>query len=269
MILRKYAERSNITLWMYLKIRCYIYFLLFYPITKVREILRKNNHDKSFDYIKKIHNRHYGKRCFIIGTGPSLRTEDINKLKTEYTFGVNAVCLLFAELKWKTTYFVISDDKAYKRLNSELPKEDTKNIFISSRKRETINADYTLIPKNVRNSFLTTNKYKKFSNDIHANCFDATTVVFNTMQIAVYMGFKEICLLGVDCTYDNTNKQYSVDHGIRNPYYKSAGRQMIEDFKVAKRFTDQFGIKVYNATRGGMLEVFERVDLDEYLNDKR
>ncbi len=37
-----------------------------------------------------------------------------------------------------------------------------------------------------------------------------------------------------------------------------------------KKYADKNGVKIFNATRGGMLEVFERVDLDDmFANIKR
>jgi hypothetical protein len=43
---------------------------------------------------------------------------------------------------------------------------------------------------------------------------------------------------------------------------------MIEAYREAKKYADLHNIKIYNATRGGMLEVFERVDLDKVLLNK-
>lgn len=33
----------------------------------------------------------------------------------------------------------------------------------------------------------------------------------------------------------------------------------------AKQYADTHGVRIFNATRGGKLDVFERVDLDEIL----
>ena len=43
---------------------------------------------------------------------------------------------------------------------------------------------------------------------------------------------------------------------------------MIFAFKIAKKYADKNGIKIYNATRGGMLEVFDRVDLNVVVKNK-
>lgn len=34
------------------------------------------------------------------------------------------------------------------------------------------------------------------------------------------------------------------------------------NYQAARRYAETHGIKIYNATRGGELEVFERVDFD-------
>ena len=38
-------------------------------------------------------------------------------------------------------------------------------------------------------------------------------------------------------------------------------------FREAKRFCEKNGISIYNATRGGKLEVFNRISLDEVIGD--
>jgi hypothetical protein len=40
---------------------------------------------------------HRGKRCFIIGNGPSLNQLDLTLLKNEYTFGMNRIYMAFPD----------------------------------------------------------------------------------------------------------------------------------------------------------------------------
>ena len=98
-----------------------------------------------------------------------------------------------------------------------------------------------------------------FSDDLFLEVCDGNTVTYICLELAVYMGFKEIYLLGVDCDYSG-KKQHVIDTGdvvLNNPESR-----MIEAYKKAKEYADSHGIKIYNATRGGKLEVFERVDFD-------
>jgi len=82
------------------------------------------------------------------------------------------------------------------------------------------------------------------------------------------MGFEKIYLIGVDCNYDKEVDQlHNRDLGYGADYVynwtKQTGITMIEGFKIAKEYADKYGIDIYNATRGGMLEVFPRVQLEE------
>jgi hypothetical protein len=114
-----------------------------------------------------------------------------------------------------------------------------------------------------------------FSEDASNALGEGYTVTYNAIQIAVYMGFKEIYLLGVDHSYavnlkaDNTvekkeTKSYSdilsdgidkVDNLPRIDYSTLA-------YTAAEKYAREHDIKIYNATRGGALEIFPRVDFD-------
>jgi hypothetical protein len=104
------------------------------------------------------------------------------------------------------------------------------------------------------------------------------TVAYACMQLAVYMGFKEIVLLGIDNTHALAVKSNGVvidrgrsytDHFTED--YKSADVFLPRiDFinaayKSARNYAEQHGISILNATRGGELEVFERAELGSLL----
>ena len=59
------------------------------------------------------------------------------------------------------------------------------------------------------------------------------------------------------------------EYGHVDPSFSSAGDMMISAYKVAKEYADRNNVKIMNATRGGMLEVFERVDLDALLSESK
>ena len=91
------------------------------------------------------------------------------------------------------------------------------------------------------------------------------------IQIAAYIGFTEIYLIGADFSYngDAAQKGNHVYDSKFKDKRKTAGMTYIDcsinSMKVAKRYADSNGIKIYNATRGGKLEVFERKSFDEVL----
>lgn len=239
-------------------IRQFLYLLFIYPIEWI--ICKKSVlSNKKYGYLKKYRDIYKGKRCFVIGTGPSLKRTNLQALDGEITIGVNSLCMWFDD-SLMTTHFFISDSKALEKLENVMPKD----AFISSCLKTKNRQDVEYFPVSRFNSFCYF--YKKCSSDISVCSYDFNSVVMHAIQFAFYCGVDEIYLLGVDCNY-TTEKLYAVDHGIRDSekYRAQTGRLMIEDFKVIKKYADSIGVKIYNATAGGMLEVFERVNLDDVI----
>ena len=90
------------------------------------------------------------------------------------------------------------------------------------------------------------------------------------------MGIKEIYLIGVDHHFhvsmndkgeivvDPTAKDYfseAYNQDKENLYIPNTDRSTLT-FVAARKYADAHGIKIYNATRGGKLEVFERVGFE-------
>ena len=115
-----------------------------------------------------------------------------------------------------------------------------------------------------------------FSTQIDHQLDSRGTVTFTCINIAAYMGFKEIYLIGVDHNYkvtineigetvvDNDAKDYfcdDYDDDIKDVVVHDMG-QNTHAYRDAKAACEELGIHIYNATRGGKLEVFERVDFD-------
>jgi len=61
---------------------------------------------ESIQNLRRFKDIHTGERCFIIGNGPSLKKTDLSFLKDEYTFGLNRIYLMFAELGFSTSYYL-------------------------------------------------------------------------------------------------------------------------------------------------------------------
>ena len=106
--------------------------------------------------------------------------------------------------------------------------------------------------------------HAKFSGDAYDIVYDGYSIAYSCIELAVYMGFSEIYLLGTDCTYLG-EKEHFVDSGVEDRSRKFATPKLIVGYEAAKEYADTHNIKIYNATRGGVLEVFERVNLDEVL----
>jgi hypothetical protein len=211
-------------------------------------------------------------RCFIIGTGPSLTFEDLEKLKNEKTFAVNSIVSVYDKISYKPTFYGIQDGYVFNKLKEKIYECKFPNVFWG---REYINQKYVqkswieypfTCAFTSRSPLRKKNKFpSKFSDDCSVVVYDGYSVVYSMLQIAIFLGFKEIYLLGCDCNYKKDIKNFT-DHGLRN--IDGIAHGMISAYREARKYADRHNnLKIYNATRGGMLEVFERVDLDNILVD--
>jgi len=270
-VLKNLINKNDKLYWIIIKFYFFFRHIIVSISAKFRSIGLLQN--SKYADIKKFKGIHDGERCFIIATGPSLTIEDLNKLKDEYTFSMNSIILVFDETDWRPTYYGIQDHLVYDKLKDCIFRSKLKNIFIGSylNKRCEVPEDSIVFPLDLLDHVtMNPKRYNtKFSSDCYAKVYDGYTITYSLMQIAVYMGFKEIYLLGVDCNYTQ-NKNYFKDHGVQAPdsLKDNATERMSFAYQVAKNYCDKHGVKIYNATRGGMLEVYSRVDLDKVLGRK-
>lgn len=226
--------------------------------------MRRCGISNKYANIKKYKDIHKEERCFIIATGPSLTIEDLEKLNNEYTFAMNSIAKICDKTAWRPTYFAIQDEYVYRNLESDIRKCGFKNIFVGSNlvKFFDIPKEFMIFPVNILNHKFPNAKYfTKFSDDCSVTVYDGYTITYSIIQMAVYMGFSEIYLLGADCSYRG-KRHHFIEHGVVDKTIDTARDRMIFSYKVAKEYADTHDVKIYNATRGGELEVFTRVNLD-------
>ncbi|MBQ8547117.1 MAG: DUF115 domain-containing protein, partial [Lachnospiraceae bacterium] len=224
-------------------------------------------HNPLLEQFKEVHK---GKRCFIVATGPSLRMEDLDTLhdNNEICIGVNGVLKAFDKTLWRPDYYVVGDDAAYRMWKDEILSADIKAKFI---------ADYARAGKEAQREDIfrwhlilrgEAGEKPWFSEDFSEGGYVGYTVTYDgALQLAAYMGFSEIYLLGVDCTRadgvetKHFDDAYYTGEAKKNTYRLNVDANRLA-YQAAKEYADSHGFRIYNATRGGELEIFERVDFD-------
>ena len=256
---------------------------IFYPFLYIEykkmdkgATLRKNGtHYKDYEWIKSYKDLYKGERCFIVATGPSLTISDLEKIKNEYCFSMNSGALCFDETSWRPNFYFCQDEYVYGNIKEKIEKlsqQDLPNVWVSDniKRKYIIPNCFKVFPLHYldhkMNHKIGYGKFK-FSNDCYSCIYDAYTVTFSAMQMACYMGFKEIYLLGCDCNY-NVPKAHFIEYGHKDPKASIMGDKMIVAHKEFKKFADSAGVKVINCTRGGMLEVYPRKKLEDVINNK-
>ena len=213
-------------------------------------------------------NAHEGDRCFIVATGPSLTLSDVEKLRNEWTFSMNSCVKFFDKTTWRPNFYMVMDPEVYTALYDKINSAELPIVFYNA--FSILSFEREGIPIKINSWFMTyiKTKYSRkhpkqigFSADAAKCLYDAHTTVYIAMQLAVYMGFKEIYLIGNDCDYTSGSQHSKLaSYELLSP--TDAGDKIMDDYKAAKERIESYGVKIYNATRGGKLEVFERVDLE-------
>ena len=227
----------------------------------------------------KYKNIHLDKRAFIIGNGPSLNVKDINTLKDEITFAANKIYLMFNETQWRPTYYFVEDDLVFKQ-NYETIKniDDTVKFFPTflNKYHKTINNAiyYRLNFKPHAKNFpqISTNPFSGF--------YWGSTVIYSMIQMAIYMGIKEIYLIGIDFSFDipknfsinSANRKDLISEGELNHFHKDYRKVdekwnlpnleiQLKAFEKAKNYCKKHNIKIYNASKISKLEIFDKISI--------
>jgi hypothetical protein len=219
--------------------------------------------------LKGLQDQYRGKRCFILGNGPSLRQTDLSKLRSEYTFGLNRIYLLFPEMGFPTTWLISVNRLVLEQCAAEILALPTTKFFPWSFRKE--------LPRQLPEDthfFLTASGRRPFTTDPRVPLWQGATVTYLAMQLAYIMGFEKVILIGVDHSFTTTGPanaevtSQGEDPNHFSPEYFGKGfRWQLPDleaseyaYKVAREAFISDGREIVDATIGGKLTVFPKVD---------
>lgn len=214
--------------------------------------------------LQKFKDIYKNKKCFIVATGPSLRIQDLHILKRNkiFCFGVNSILKVGRE--WRSDVYVATDSHFINNNIEDIQNYKCKYKFIGDSCQkywETKGEDSYKIHVTSAGSGIA-GFSEEICQKIYCGYGGSGTVTYACIQLAVYMGFSEIYLLGVDCNYIAGSKNNHFIEDMVEDKMNHKEDSMIKAYEYAKKYAEAHEIKIYNATRGGKLEVFERVDFD-------
>ncbi len=258
--------------------------LITHPLRKVRNWFRAQGIPTKYNDIKilSLKDRHKGERCVLVGMGPSLRMEDLERLKNCVTFGCNQVFKAFAETTWRPTYYTVSDCVVAETYKEEI--FNVPSIIICPKyTKEQLGTEHGVlwlhtipVHKGEDPSIVAFSK-----NLVEGIAPGGATVIYDQLQIAYYMGFAEVILVGIDFNYENyvlldehgnegqlAESKNEGNHFIKN-YYKPGEKMNVPKvelqrnaFQQASLVYAESGRKLINASRKTKLDVIERGDFD-------
>ncbi|MHC4239580.1 MAG: hypothetical protein ACYSUC_07475 [Planctomycetota bacterium] len=224
---------------------------------------------------------HKGKRAFLVGNGPSLASAPFDLLANEHTFGMNRIAMLFKDTDWRPTYFVgvssLMVDTSLSHYHEDylegigtawiafvwsglarrsMFNRRTNVVFVDCSELEDIEAQDASVDF--------------WSDDITERVSKFGTSMFAALQIAAWMGFDPLYLVGVDGFYqdykgaDDPNhftREYRGKHGSTD--FTKVNKAHRKAFEIAK---EAARVKIYDATQAPGHGIFPKRDLLKVLD---
>ena len=220
--------------------------------------------------VKDLKDIHKGETAWLIGNGPSVRHEDLNRLSGALTFGFNRLHLAYSDVAFRPSYTVCADRQMIDDFGDEIVSRAETPVFLASAERPNIPGSFTWLRQVCCFPSV-------FSFDPAQYVSAGGSSVFVAMQLAYYMGVRKFYLYGADFRFIFRRQNHATDrersatgdgnHFIKNYRDGKAWsppelRSIANAFVAADIVARLDGGFVINATRGGNLELFERADFE-------
>lgn len=215
---------------------------------------------------------HKGKDCFIIGNGPSLKNMDLSPLANYHTFGLNKIYLMRdLGIDLNLSYLV-----SVNKFVIEQSAEEFENMSCPTFLAHTAAAGVIKDKPHIHR--LHTLNTWSFYEDIAQPICEGFTVTYVAMQIAYYMGFSRVFIIGVDHSFkqsggSNETQTYEGDdqNHFHPDYFKGQKWQLADvygsecSFHLANYHFKKDNRLILDATVGGKLDVFPKVNYEKAL----
>ena len=220
---------------------------------------------ESLRRLRSFRNLHRGQRCFIIGNGPSLRQMDLGPLRSELTLGLNRIYMLFDKIGFATSYLISVNKLFIEQCAREIAPLPMPKFLSWRGLGAPVESANTVF---VRTSYDT-----GFSVQPEKLVYESATVTVVALQLAYYMGFSKVVLIGVDHFFTSQGRPNTTvvsegnDPNHFDPgYFEKGFRWQLPDlrasergYRLARQAFEADGRQIVDATVGGKLEVFPKV----------
>lgn len=229
--------------------------------------------------LQSLKDSHLNEKCFIVCSGPSLKTEDLDRLAENniFSFAMNNIGKIYPKTKWRADVLMMREKGVFRKRHGKVALKCEAGLKILN------STDYLRGKQVIGNKVYIKSdcspkllKAPKFSGDALDILYSIGTSTYITIEFAYFMGFREMYLIGCDMSYAvNINKDGSIFYnssGVSHCYDTCENKktnktpnptwQQIVALDFVEQYSKKHGFRIYNATRGGCLESFERVDID-------
>lgn len=228
--------------------------------------LEKLASSPSREKLAALRNKHTGQRCFLLGNAPSINELDLGRIDQDFVFLVNRGYLLRSRLHKVPEAIMVANPHAFAEYGQAILALEWQYLFLSCEidaGQPIDNAlwfaqwDYPRLDEGF------------FQFDGSRPLYHANTVVLSALQLAIWMGFSQIIIAGVDLDF-NPNAPH---------FYKTQGAELDRSRSVSldKAMTMQKGFEqaaraiarncnthIYNAGLDSRVECFEKRPWEDF-----
>jgi len=214
------------------------------------------------------------KKIFIVGNGTSLTYADLDLIAGQPSVACNRINLAYPFTKWRPTIYVHPESLApnlpyiQEHVDMGIPCYLGEHFAEPPRGKLTLKDAPNIKWLNDCHHWLHNFNSPELPDEWHMPqpcTFGGSVNV--AMQVAVLNGYDELILLGCDLEYRDNHPSHfdpKYEYGGEYPAFTRARNAFyghVQALNWIRRFNPS--IKVYNATRGGLLELWERVWLED------
>lgn len=218
------------------------------------------------EFIDSIHNKYTGQRLFLIANGPSINNTDLSYLHDEYTMCMNRFYIYFDKIGFVPDFLVCVEDLVLEQFGEDINALPLTK-FVNWRLHKKLDNCNYLKESYAFNPF--------FQYDLTKPTHFGGTVTFACLQLAFYMGFREVILVGLDHSFKEKGtpattevRNYEKDESHFDPnYFPKGTKWKLPDldkseygYAIARDHFEKHGRRIIDATINGHCTIFEKSD---------
>ena len=208
----------------------------------------------------------------VVGNGPSLKQTPLEEFSDTFAIGMNKIHLLYSSTRWRPSLIVCVNNLVARQNRAVFATSDIP-VFLAWKCRWFMGRN-----NNPDLHYFKNRATMEFSTDVSEWAAGLSpTVTYTALQFAYYLGGNPVILFGVDHEFDTAPdasgimKKTGPDKNHFDPDYFQDGQYWgLPDlegseaaYRIARKAFEQDGREILDATIGGKLQVFRKINLDE------
>lgn len=225
------------------------------------------------EHIASLKNKYKGEPMLVVGNGPSLNQTPLEEFLDIPAIGMNKIDLLYTRSKWRPSIVMCVNNMVVKQ-NLDAFQKNSVPVYLAWKARWFVKNRAKHI------HYFDLHSDEEFQTDATKGFGSGVTVTYAALQMAYYMGADPVIVVGVDHNFDKVGgyatyeKRVGDDVNHFDPNYFKDGTvwglpnldASEEVYAKSRQAFEADGRKIYDATIGGKLQVFEKISIEEAIH---